>query len=189
MIFFAETFNFINGVGTVLFQLATLAIIVIWVNAHFGKSISLVASAQKCLGWIGERAVLLGFIVTGAALAGSLVYSEIIGFDPCKLCWIQRIFIYPQVLILGLALWKKTKDAATYCFWLSIIGLIVAAYHYYGQMFNPSALPCVAAGAGSCAVRFFVEFGYITIPLMSFSVFGLLSVLMFIANSDGDTRK
>lgn len=183
MAFFTEPFNFIIGFGTVLFQLTAFVIIVIWVYVHFGKNSHIVASAKKILEWIGRRGIHLGFIVASAAVVGSLVYSELIGFEPCKLCWVQRIFIYPQVLILGLTLWKKTKDAAIYCLSLSVIGFLFATYHYYGQMFNPSALPCAASGTGSCAVRFFVEFGYITIPMMSLSAFLLLIILMLLASA------
>ena len=112
----------------------------------------------------------------------SLTYADIIGFEPCKLCWVQRIFLYPQAIILGLALWKKTKDAGIYCLYLSVIGGLIALYHFYGQSFNPSALPaCDAVGGVSCAVRFFVEFGYITIPMMSLTAFSLIIVSLLLS--------
>ena len=39
-----------------------------------------------------------------AAVVGSLSFSEIVGFPPCELCWIQRIFMYPQAIIAFCAL-------------------------------------------------------------------------------------
>ncbi len=39
---------------------------------------------------------------------GSLYFSEIMKFEPCVLCWYQRIFMYPFVLWLGIAVVKKT---------------------------------------------------------------------------------
>ncbi len=30
-----------------------------------------------------------------SAVVGSLVYSDIVGFIPCDLCWWQRVFMYP----------------------------------------------------------------------------------------------
>ncbi len=178
---FAEHVNFIASLGTVAIQVLTLGLIVIWLVARFGKQTETVKWAREFLAKVGSYALIGGFLVAITSVTISLVYSNVIGFEPCELCWIQRIFLYPQAIILGLALWKKTKDAATYCLALSIIGLLVAGYHYYGQTFNPGALPACAAGGGvSCAVRFFVEFGYITIPLMSFTAFLFLTVCMFL---------
>ena len=118
------------------------------------------------------------------SVAVSLIYSDVIGYEPCKLCWIQRIFLYPQVIILGLALWKKTKDSSLYCLALSSVGAVIAGYHFYGQSFNPNALPtCDTIGTASCAVRFFVEFGYITLPLMSLTAFLLIITLMLLNKS------
>ena len=136
----------------------------------------------KVTAFFGAHAILFGFIVSLAATFTSLLYSDVIGFDPCTLCWIQRIFIYPQVLLFGLALWKKEKVIIDYSLALSVVGGIIAAYHYYGQMFNTGALPCAAAeGVSPCAVRFFVEFGYITIPMMSLTTFMLLIVFMCVS--------
>lgn len=123
----------------------------------------------------------MGFLVAFLATAGSLLYSNIIGFPPCELCWVQRIFLYPQVIILGLALWKKTKDAAVYSLALSGLGALVAAFHYYGQMFNPDALSACEAGGVSCAQLFFVEFGYITIPLMSLTTFIVIGICSYLS--------
>ena len=33
------------------------------------------------------------------ATLGSLYFSEIKGYIPCTMCWYQRIFMYPIVLI------------------------------------------------------------------------------------------
>lgn len=133
----------------------------------------------RALQWIGERAIVLCFILTAGASVGSLFYSEIAGFVPCMLCWIQRAFLFPQAILFGIMLWTKNKIAVGYAIALSVLGGAVAAYHYYGQMLNASALPCpVVAEVSPCAVRHFVEFGYITMPLMSLTVFLVVVVLM-----------
>ena len=54
--------------------------------------------------FFGRHGMLLAFLVAVASLVLSLFYSDYIGYEPCKLCWYQRIFIYPQVIILGMAL-------------------------------------------------------------------------------------
>ena len=175
---FTENLNLLVSLGTILGQIFVLAVLLLWLRVRFGKK-SGGKGAEKVLEKIGSYGIWTGFLVAITSTVVSLVYSNVVGFAPCELCWIQRIFLYPQTLILGLALWKKTRDADLYCLALSVIGGLIALYHFYGQSFNPNALPaCDATGAASCAVRFFVEFGYITIPLMSLTAFASIAVSM-----------
>ena len=134
---------------------------------------------EKVLRFFGDNAVLFALIVALIATSGSLFYSEIAGYEPCKLCWFQRIFMYPQVLLLGLALWKKEgKQIAPYSVLLSSIGALIAGYHYLLQLDLVPSLPCSAVGYSvSCSQRFVMQFGYITIPLMAFTAFLLIIVL------------
>ena len=118
------------------------------------------------------------FLVSLGATVGSLFLSEIAQFEPCKLCWFQRIFMYPQVFLLGIALWKKDLGIYTYSIALSAIGAIIAGYHYLLQIGVAPALPCSAVGySADCSQRFILQFGYITIPLMAFSAFLLILLL------------
>ncbi len=126
---------------------------------------------------VGSKAILLAFLVALGATLGSMFYSSIAGFPPCNFCWYQRMFLFPQVLLLTIGLYKKDEHIVDYSLGFSILGALIAAYHYYGQMFNGSALPC-PAGAVSCTKREFLEFGYITIPMMSLTVFALLILIM-----------
>jgi disulfide bond formation protein DsbB len=137
-----------------------------------------VNGARKMLGWFGRNGLLLMLIVSLTAMLGSLFFSEIAGWNPCKYCWIQRIFLYPQVVLLLVALWKKDRSVARYILALSIIGALYAAYHYYIQLYdivasptNP-ATPCDASGE-SCVKTPFMWFGYITIPMMALTAFVL----------------
>ncbi len=113
----------------------------------------------------------------------SLFFSEIAGFEPCKLCWIQRIFMFPQVFILGIAWLKKdVANAVTYGIALSGIGLFVAGYQILLQMGAVPNIICAAAAVSiSCGKVFFTDFGYITIPVMSATAFALLLILLLIA--------
>lgn len=136
---------------------------------------------------VRSRLVLFAFVVVTLATLGSLTYSEILGYDPCKLCWIQRIFIYPQVLILGLALFGKHKgnnaliDTSIV---LAIGGAIVAFYHYLMQTGVVPEGSCEAVGySASCAQRFVMTFGYITIPLMATSALLLVVSSLLLART------
>ncbi|MHB1316580.1 MAG: disulfide bond formation protein B [Minisyncoccota bacterium] len=119
------------------------------------------------------------FLFSFTAFAGSLVYSNIIGFPPCELCWVQRIFIYPQVAIAFVSMWRKEKLAVYYALPLSIIGSVVALYHSFVLWGGGSILPCTAEG-GACAKAYVMEYGYITIPVMSLTLFLYLLTVTYI---------
>ena len=128
--------------------------------------------------FIKKYALLFSFIVALTATLGSLFYSEIAGFEPCKLCWFQRIFMYPQVILLGLALIKKGREIVAYTIGLSLPGAVIAGYHYLLQLGVVPSLSCSVVGYSvSCSQRFVMNFGYITIPLMSFTAFLLIILL------------
>src|SRR5690625_6406755 len=81
-----------------------------------------------------ETILMLIWIQALIATVGSLFYSEVMGYVPCDLCWIQRIFMYPLVIIYGIAALKKDLYVALSCVILSGIGLCVYVFHYCLQM-------------------------------------------------------
>jgi len=177
---FTENLNIFGSLATIFGQIFVFVIIALWLCVRFGTPPAR-KMAGSILSTLGYWGLTSGFLVALISVAISLIYSDIIGYEPCKLCWIQRVFLYPQVIILGLALWKKCRDAEIYCLALSTIGAVIAGYHFYGQSFNPNALPaCDAVGGVSCALRFFVEFGYVTIPMMSLTAFVLITTCMLL---------
>lgn len=141
--------------------------------------ISFIFRNNKIIRFIGNNAVLFSFVVSFTASLGSLIYSEIIGFTPCKLCWYQRIFMYPQVVLFVLALWKKDKiSIRRNSLWLSIIGAVISLYHNLLQWNIFPESTCSAAGATSCTQRYIVGFDFITIPIMALTAFILLIMFM-----------
>lgn len=119
------------------------------------------------------------FLVALGASLGSLLYSEVLLYVPCKLCWYQRIFLFPQAILLGTALLKKDRKIIDYGIVLSAIGLLIAAYHYFLQITQISGLPCAAnAAEGGCSSQLVLEFSYISIPVMSMTTFGLILIAL-----------
>lgn len=117
-----------------------------------------------------KHEILLLIIWTQTLLAtlGSLFYSEIMGYIPCELCWIQRILMYPLVVIYGVALMKKNVHIAIPGLIMSGIGVIIALYHYGLQK-----LPALQETGGFCGdipcnLQYVNYFGFITIPFLSF---------------------
>lgn len=167
------SFVFLLGVGTLLVD----ALLVIGLILYL---VSFKVTRKSALGKISDslkrNSTMLGFLIAVVATVGSLFLSEIVRFPPCELCWYQRIFMYPQVIILGIALVRENAEAKFLSLVLSIIGLLIAVYHIFLQLY-PATLPCTDA-ASSCAFIQFKYFGYITIPFMSATTFAALILVM-----------
>lgn len=155
---------------TLISQIAIVGLLVLYFTSPGNSIVALAARYAYPLAWL---------VALSAALI-SLFYSDILGFDPCKLCWWQRIFMYPMAILFSVALVKKERVITDYAIWLSLTGLAIAVYQYYGQMFNPGIFSCGIGGGSSCSQRFFVEFGYMTIPMMSLTAFAMILLLMFL---------
>lgn len=131
--------------------------------------------------WFGRHALWFGLVVSLAAMLGSLYFSDYLGYAPCKLCWYQRIFMYPQPFLFALALWRREPFKIwAYSSLLSVIGGAIALFHYYIQVVDKPliTIPCSAVGySASCTETFAMTWGYITIPFMALTAFVLLLVL------------
>ncbi len=119
------------------------------------------------------------FIVALSAMLGSLFYSDVAGYEPCKFCWFQRIFMYSQTVTLFIAILRKDIKIWISSLSLSIGGGTIALNHYILQTTGSSILPCSAIGQSvSCNKVFVMHFGYITIPLMALTAFILIIISM-----------
>lgn len=136
-------------------------------------------SKNKTLEHLVEKYALLGaFVLTMSGSIMTLVYSEVFGFVPCGLCWLQRICLYPQALMLALAWYTKDRAFLKYGILLSIPGIIVSLYQHYLQMGGSEFVTCPSVGgAADCAERILFEFGFMTFPLMSTALFTFLIAL------------
>lgn len=130
-----------------------------------------------CTKYVKDWVLFLNLIIVFVATIGSLYYSEILQYTPCKLCWYQRIFMYPQVFLYWLAIVLKDKNIVKYSLFLSILGAPIAFYHYALQRSWVLGADCSSVGYSiSCSQQFVMNYNYITIPFMSFSAFMLVSL-------------
>lgn len=167
---FFETVNMLIMIGVVATQVAAAALLLALLNVR---------------GFIGVRTfvarngITLSTLVLLAAVIGSLFYSSIAGFAPCVLCWYQRIFLYPQLVFFIAAYVRKTRDVVPYTMLLSGFGVLVALYQAILERL-PSAVAtfCYPSEfSASCTTIYIEGFNYITIPIMSLSVFILLLLI------------
>lgn len=167
-----ENINLIIGTLTLLSNIFFVLVIVFVVFSNVFRS--------YIYNLVNRRILSILFIFSITASVGSVVYSNIAGFPPCELCWIQRIFMFPQPVLLFLALLKKDKGIVSYLFPLTILGGIVAFYHSLTNWgFGGSFLDCTAVG-GECSRVYVLEYGYITIPFMAFTSFAFLLLISII---------
>ncbi|ALX48692.1 disulfide oxidoreductase [Lentibacillus amyloliquefaciens] len=111
------------------------------------------------------------------AVLGSLFFSEILGYVPCELCWIQRILMYPLVIIYGTALIKKDTSIALPGLILSGIGMIVSIYHYMVQKVPALQEAGGSCGAVPCNTEYVNYFGFVTIPFLAGTAFIIIVIL------------
>jgi disulfide bond formation protein DsbB len=122
--------------------------------------------------------IYLAWLVSIAATVGSLYFSEIRMFVPCTLCWWQRIFMYPLVIVLGIATFRQDGQVWRTTLPLSVIGLATATYHYLLQKVPSMAPPASCALGVPCNVQYINWFGFVTIPFLALVAFALITVAM-----------
>jgi len=169
MILPLDTLNTMVGLGAVLMEAGALAI---FVSLYF-RSRNQTALELSNLIW--RWGLWLGLLLTLFALGISLYYSEVLGFAPCGLCWLMRVFMYSQVVLFAVALWKNDRGVADYIIALSIAGLLVGLYQHYLQLGGADLLPCPAVpGEADCGDKILFEFGHVTLPWVGVSMFLVL---------------
>lgn len=122
----------------------------------------------------------LAFIQVLIASLGSLYSSEILKLAPCKLCWEQRIAMYPLIVILFIGILRKDKGLLYYVLPLSVIGMIISLYQnlLYFNIISENLAPCTSTI--SCTQNQGSLFGFITIPMLSFAAFTFITLCMII---------
>jgi disulfide bond formation protein DsbB len=128
------------------------------------------SNKNKIGDFIKTNIIYLIFILSATSVFGSLIYSEIMDFPPCVLCWWQRVLLYPQMILSLVAIFRKEKNIVYYLIPMSVLGFLVSLYQSYVQWGGGSLLPCTAEG-GECSKLYVYEYGYITIPFMALSIF------------------
>jgi disulfide bond formation protein DsbB len=126
---------------------------------------------------------LLIIITTWGGVASTLLYSEVFGFVPCSLCWLQRVALYPQALLSIVAYRiNDTQHFSLYGIWLSAFGFLVAVYQYIYQAIpaevrESGGVFCLADGSADCAKKIMEVFGFVTFPFLSAVLFLFLIIL------------
>jgi|SRR5579862_1268051 len=142
--------------------------------------------------WIWGYELWAGFVVAALATGGSLFYSEIAGFQPCDLCWFQRICMYPLSFLLLLLAWRGENRIARYLLAFPVFGAGTSIYHmliqYHAIAQPTSCVISTTAGTG-CSFNWIAtpgldaSFGYLAIPTLALTGFLLLIGFLVLASA------
>ena len=161
-------------VQALLAVILVVAIVAIWSP---GARRLLAEARDSLLG--GE--LWAAWVVALVATAGSLFYSEHAHFIPCRLCWFQRIAMYPMAVILLIgAIRRDFRGAALYALPLPVLGAIVSIYHVWIENHPEDETAGCTIGA-PCSTKWIDKFGYITIPTLALTAFAAIFVMLLFA--------
>ena len=113
-----------------------------------------------------DNAMRFALLLAGVSMIGSLYFSEVAHYAPCKLCWYQRVCMYSVAIISLVAVIRRERSAAPYVMTLSIVGLGVSTYHYLVEWF-PQLESRVCAVDVPCTTVWFRRLGFLTMPSMA----------------------
>ncbi len=128
---------------------------------------------------VGPSARLLAWFVAAVATTGSLYYSEIADFVPCRLCWFQRICMYPLAAILLVGVLLRDRRARWYAAPFVAVGIPISLYHFLIEQGVVQESNACSASV-PCAVPWFTELGYVTLAFMALSGFLLIGTLLVV---------
>ena len=156
-------------------QLVVLVAVVLAVGARLSPSLA--RAKASVLAVVGPQALALAAVVALVCTLGSLYLSEVANFVPCRLCWYQRIAMYPLVVVLGVGAIRRDAGARLTGAILAGLGACVSIWHLLVERY-PNLESSACDPRNPCSFKWVEEFGYLTIPGMALSGFALILVLL-----------
>lgn len=126
--------------------------------------------------------LFLAWLVALTSTLAALYIGEFLEQTPCRLCWYQRIAMFPLAVILGIACYRDDFLVRQYAIPIAFAGLAVALWHnlLYFDVVSESIQPCDKTV--SCSGEVMVIFGWVPIPVLSLTAFGLILTFIFLSN-------
>lgn len=164
--------------GTLLTEIAILAYVLVAAGQRF-FDLPFSDKFEEFQSFLDRRYREIGFVFTLLATSGSLYLSNFLGWEPCRLCWYQRILMYPLVILFGMSLFLDNDDVADYTLPLSLTGLAIAVYHYMIQFLPALQSKGCSITSVSCEATYTFYYGHITIPVMAAAAFAAVALLSY----------
>lgn len=178
-----ETVTLFFGLLASLAQMVVVAALVLLVGSFVSPTVARLK--RRIREQVAPQALVLAAVVALVCTVGSLHLSEVAHFPPCRLCWFQRISMYPLVVVLGVAAIRRDHGARLTGGIIAGIGAAVSMWHLLVERYpNLGSSSCDVVNP--CSIRWVEEFGYLTIPGMALSGFALIGVLLVVAGPSAD---
>lgn len=126
--------------------------------------------------FVAEYGYYLTLIIALIAMLGSLYFSEVLHYEPCRLCWFQRITMYPITAITLVGIIKQDEYLPNYVLPLSLIGICISIFHILIQ--NGIIVQSSGCTTVLCSIKYINWFGFISIPVLAGTAFLLINILM-----------
>jgi disulfide bond formation protein DsbB len=118
------------------------------------------------------------WVVASMSTLGALFFSEIMELPPCVLCWYQRIFMFPLVLLLPVGLFPFDARVVRYALPLALAGWLVSLFQVLLVVgLIPEAIRPCTQGVPCSEVQI-QWLGFVNIPLLSFIAFSTMIALL-----------
>jgi disulfide bond formation protein DsbB len=129
--------------------------------------------------------VFAAWLIASASALGALFFSEIMQLPPCSLCWYQRNFMFPLVLILPIGLFPFDRKVVRYALPLAVVGWLLAAFQMLlvAGIIPEKLEPCTQGVP--CSETVIEWFGFVTIPLLSVTAFSAIIALLVLTHFRG----
>jgi disulfide bond formation protein DsbB len=173
----AQTILFFNNFFAILTVVALVGAV--------GLLVFRVVKGPEAATVLGNKAVWLAWVVALVATVGSLMYSELFHFPPCRLCWFQRIAMYPLAIILLVGAIRREMAVKFYAVPIALIGLVISIYHNVLQFF-PSLEGTSCDPLVPCSARTIQMFGFMDLPFMAGAGFIVIAVLLTFYTKAGE---
>jgi disulfide bond formation protein DsbB len=156
---------------------ATLVVVVLWVVARANPE----SAAAELFAGVQSYALWLAWIVAAVTTLGSLYYSLVAHFEPCELCWYQRICVYPLSVVLLIAALRHDYGVWRYALPPAIVGIFIAVYHSQLQAFPSQQTFC--SQTNPCTIRYVWQFGFVSLPLMDLAALLFVTTMLFVGRA------
>ena len=129
--------------------------------------------------------LFFAWVVASISTLVSLFLSDVMMYQPCILCWYQRIAMYPLFVIFLIGMMPFDKSVLKYATPFVLTGLLLSFYHNLLQynIIPESASPC--AQGVPCSAKYIEVLGFLTIPMLSFIAFSIIAVLLYTIKKRG----
>lgn len=145
---------------TLIVDLSGIATLITFIGA--------IAIGFKAYPFTRVQLTWLIFLVSLGCLLGSLFMSDVLKLSPCDLCWWQRIFMYPIVILSGISLIRKnTESLFINVVGLSIPGLLTALFNVWVQYGPKETTALFCDPTNPCSEIDVIALNVLTLPMMS----------------------